>query len=94
MASTDDDDDDRENVQVMPKNNAYILIGTDKLCPAVVSQHVENDHLAPLFHIHQQVAQFSVILVYQVYTLWADFHKGLDSTACHQLHSEEQKKYI
>ena len=58
--------------------NPHLLVGVDELCAAVSGQHVDDGHLTPLIHIHQQVAQLAVVLVDQVDPLRTHLLKGLD----------------
>lgn len=71
---------------------SHLLPGAGELCPGVAGQHGDDDHLAPLLHVHQQVAQLSVVLMDQVYTIWTHFLKGHHHAASHQL-QESTKKY-
>ena len=63
--------------------NTHVLIGWDKLGPGVAGHHPHDDHLSPLLHIHQQVAQLAVILVDEVDSLGTDLLKGLNGTPCY-----------
>ena len=47
----------------------HINVRVDELSSCISGQHVYDDHLAPLVHVHEQVAQFAVVLVDQVYPL-------------------------
>lgn len=67
----------------------HIDVGVEELCPGVARQHVDDDHLAPLLHVDQEVAQFPVVLVDQVDPLRAHLLKGHDHAACHQLWCSE-----
>lgn len=66
-----------------------LLPGRGELRPGVSRQHVDDDHLAPLLHVHQQVAQLPVVLVDQVDAVWAHVLKGHDHAAGHQLQHTE-----
>ena len=61
------------------------MIGVDKLSPCIAAEHVEDHDLAPLIHVHQQVAQFPVVLVDHVDSVRTHRLKRHDHTACHQL---------
>lgn len=64
---------------------AHVDVGVEELCPGVAGQHVDDDHLAPLLHIDEQVAQLPVILVDQVDAFRANLLKCHDNTASNQL---------
>lgn len=68
---------------------AHLLPGADELRPGVASQHGDDDHLAPLLHVHQQVAQLPVVLVDQVDAIWTHFLEGHHHAAGHQLHTND-----
>lgn len=63
----------------------HIDVGVQELCPGVAGQHVDDDHLPPLLHVNQQVAQLPVVLVDQVNPLRTDLLKSHDDAAGHQL---------
>ena len=46
---------------------------TDELCSGVARQHVDDDHLTPFLHVHQQVTQLAVVFVNQIDSLWTHF---------------------
>lgn len=68
---------------------AHVDVGVEELGPGVAGQHVDDDHLAPLLHIDQEIAQLPVILVNQVDALRTNFLKCHDNTASDQLQKQK-----
>lgn len=67
------------------KEETHVDVRVKKLCPGVTGQHVDDDHLAPLLHVNQQVTQLPVVLVDQVNALRTNLLKSHDDAAGHQL---------
>lgn len=58
----------------------------NELSARVSREHVDDDHLAPLVHVDEQVAQLPIVFVDQVDALGAHLLERLDGTAGNQLH--------
>lgn len=63
----------------------HVLGGAQELRARVAGEHADDDHLAPLLHVDEQVAEFPVVLVNQVDALRAHLLKGHHHAARHQL---------
>jgi len=69
-------------------SHTHVLVGAEELGPCVAGQHVDDDHLPPLLHINEQVAELAVVLVDEVDALRADLLKCHHHAAGHQLGRE------
>lgn len=69
----------------------HLLPGADELRAGVACQHGEDDHLPPLLHVHQQVAQLPVVLVDEVDAIGAHFLERHHHAAGHQLRDKRRK---
>lgn len=67
------------------REETHIDVWVKKLCPGVTGQHVDDDHLTPLLHVNEQVAQLPVVLVNQVNALRTNLLESHNDTASHQL---------
>lgn len=47
-----------------------------------------NSYLAPFINIHQKIAEFPIVLVDQIYPIWADLLK------CHYGRSDDQSRSV
>lgn len=74
-----------EQIREQWRKGTHIDVGVEELRPGVTGQHVDDDHLSPLLHVNQQVAQLPVVLVDQVDTLRTNLLKGHNDAAGHQL---------
>lgn len=63
----------------------HVDVGVEELCSGVAGQHVDDNHLPPLLHVNQEVAQLPVVLVDEVDALRANLLESHDDTSCHQL---------
>ena len=63
----------------------HVHVGVEELRPGVAGEHVDDDHLTPLLHVNQQVAELAVVLVDEVYALWTYLLKCHHHTPSHQL---------
>ncbi|MPC17410.1 hypothetical protein E2C01_010266 [Portunus trituberculatus] len=52
-------------------------VRVDKLSASVAGEHVDNDDLPPLLHVHQQVAQLAVVLVDEINPLGAHLQESM-----------------
>ena len=66
----------------------HLLPGAGELGAGVARQHADDDHLAPLLHVHQQVAQLAVVLVDQVDAVGTHLLEGHHHAAGHQLRED------
>ena len=82
---------DRQTLADRQAVYTHVSIRVEELSPGVASEHVDDDHLAPLLHIDQQVAQLAVVLVDQVDALWTNLLKGHDDAASNQLLTTEHR---
>lgn len=71
----------------------HLLPGAGELRPGVARQHVDDDHLAPLLHVHQQVTQLPVVLVDQINAIRAHVLEGHHNAAGHKLEEISQRKW-
>lgn len=69
-------------------SRTHVLVGAEELGARVAGQHVDDDHLPPLLHINEQVAELAVVLVDEVNALRADLLERHHHTAGHQLGRE------
>lgn len=85
MSKTSQRNRQDEQIREQWREGTHIDVGVEELRPGVTGQHVDDDHLSPLLHVNQQVAQLPVVLVDQVNALRTNLLKGHNDAAGHQL---------
>lgn len=73
-------------------SNTHSLVWIQELSSCISGQHVDDDHLAPLFDVYQEIAQLTIVLVDEVDALWADLLERHDDAAGDQLRSKVKQK--
>lgn len=68
----------------------HVLRGAQELCARVAGEHADDDHLTPLLHVDEQVAELPVVLVDQVNALRAHLLKSHHHATRHQLGSRQR----
>lgn len=71
---------------------AHLSPRANKLCPGVACQHVYDDDLTPLLHIHQHVTQLPIVLMDQVDPIWTHLLKRHHHAAGNQLQKPNDKQ--
>lgn len=71
-------------------HDTHVDVGVEELRSGVARKHVDDDHLAPLLHINQQVTQLTVVLMDQIDAVRTHFLKRHHHTARYQLHTHTQ----
>ena len=72
----------------------HVLGGAEELRAGIAGEHADDDHLAPLLHINEQVTELPVVLVDQVNALGAHLLEGHHHTARHQLGNPQRHERI
>ena len=72
----------------------HVLGGAEELRAGIAGEHADDDHLAPLLHVDEQVTELPVVLVDQVDALRAHLLEGHHHAARHQLGSPHRQERI
>ena len=68
-----------------PGRQPHLFVWVNKLWSGISCEHMDDSNLTPLINVYQQVTQFAVVFVNQIYSLWANILKSHNSTACNKL---------